>query len=195
MTEEKDEQDEQLESYRSALIEMQASLRNIVVHFSREEDYRSGITSLSANYEILANTLSTLLNWIRLQQEGLAALSSIHDWSQILLEEEDVSTIRYQLRTMIIGQIETMTQNFVSSDRSSKNILQFVVGQLDNIPRLINQTKSVNEAFLSILQYNAIYDTSLLLDAVNSLYQGNYKKFQEAIAAINKNVEQSSSQL
>lgn len=190
MTEKDEQAEEQLDSYKAALVEIQGSLKNIVLRFSKEDDYRSGIASLSANYDLLANTLSTLLNWIRLQQEGLAAFSSIHDWSQALQEEDDVSVIRYQLRTMITGQIETMTQNFVSSDRSSKNILQFVVGQLDNIPRLINESVSVNEAFLSVLQYNAIYDTSLLLDAVNSLYQGKITKFHEIIELINNNVEQ-----
>ncbi|MHA2297899.1 MAG: hypothetical protein ACXAEU_06515 [Candidatus Hodarchaeales archaeon] len=189
MEKQESQQDEQLESYKKALEKLQDSMKSIVSIFSNETDFKRGMTTLSANYDLIANTLSTLLNWIRLQQEGLAAFGSVHDWSQALSEEDDISVIRYQLRTMINSQVETMTQNFVTSDRNSNNMLQFVTGQLDNIPRMINQTVKFNEKFLSVLQYNAIYETSLLSNAVNYLYQGKFKKFQETLADLNKNLE------
>jgi len=191
MVEEESQNSEQLENYKKSLEDLQSCLKNIVTNFSDEADFRSGIASLSANYDLMANTLSTLLNWIKLQQEGLAAFGSIHDWSRALSEEDDISTIRYQLRTMINGQTETMTQNFVASERSSSNILQFVTGQLDTLPRLISRTVEFNEKFLSVLQYNAIYGTSLLSDAINNLYQGKFTNFQESLSEMNKNLDES----
>lgn len=186
------EQDEQLESYRSSLKELQLCFDNLMLKFSKEEDFKSGLNSLSANYEIMSSTLSTLMNWIRLHQSVLAAFGSIYDLARLLSsesEETDVSVIRYQLRVMISNQIETLTQNLLSSERSAKNVLQFATGQLDNIPRIISETADFDQGFLSSLQYNAIYDTTLLSEAVNSLYRGEFDKFKEVIDKININLE------
>ncbi|MHA1448224.1 MAG: hypothetical protein ACTSP4_02260 [Candidatus Hodarchaeales archaeon] len=186
-------QDEQLENYRSSLKELQSCLDNLMLKFSKEEDFKSGLNSLSANYEIMSSTLSTLLNWIRLHQSVLAAFGSIYDLARLLSSEKedtDVSIIRYQLRVMISNQVETLTQNLLSSERSAKNVLQFATGQLDNIPRIISETADFDQGFLSSLQYNAIYDSTLLSEAINSLYRGEFNKFKEIIDKINSNLEQ-----
>ncbi|MHA1168757.1 MAG: hypothetical protein ACTSRU_13095, partial [Candidatus Hodarchaeales archaeon] len=82
-------QDEQLENYRSSLKELQSCLDNLMLKFSKEEDFKSGLNSLSANYEIMSSTLSTLLNWIRLHQSVLAAFGSIYDLARLLSSEKE----------------------------------------------------------------------------------------------------------
>ncbi|MFX0117703.1 MAG: hypothetical protein ACFFB3_24370 [Candidatus Hodarchaeota archaeon] len=167
--------------------------KTLITAVRANKDYESvtelqdAITRIKSELDLVSNTLGTILNWIRLQETALAALSSLQEYSGMFSLESDLDTIRHRLRIMLLPQVESFVQSISSADKASRIALPFMSEDLTKIPSLIKKLSDVNMHLLELIEYEPSTKTSLLDSGVSALYRGAIQDFQNRIERLEKN--------
>jgi len=180
--------DEQKEKgYQDYLADLHQSL-NVLKDQSlhnRDELYKQLAT--------VEDALETVLNWIKLEKNGLRNFETILEWAEILAQETAISKdeIRYRLRVVLQPQVESFTQNLTTCELSALKMFDAVNKDLERLPHLLKDFQQINFQLLSILGYEPESKTSHLDLALTNLYQGRYKDFEHELKSLNENLSPS----
>ncbi|MFX1548135.1 MAG: hypothetical protein ACFFCU_18155 [Promethearchaeota archaeon] len=178
-------------------------------HEQKEKDYQKYLTELHNSLNLLKDqslidrdelykqlatvedALETVLNWIKLEKNGLRNFETILEWAEILAQETTISKdeIRYRLRVVLQPQVESFTQNLTTCEISALKMLDAVNKNLEQLPNLLKRFQQINFKLLSILGYEPESKTSLLDLALANLYQGRYREFEKELNSLNENLK------
>ncbi|MFX0123189.1 MAG: hypothetical protein ACFFAE_06085 [Candidatus Hodarchaeota archaeon] len=136
------------------------------------------------------DALETVLNWIKLEKNGLRNFETILEWAEILAQETTISKdeIRYRLRVVLQPQVESFTQNLTTCEISALKMLDAVNKDLNRLPTLLKDFQQMNFKLLSILGYEPESKTSHLDLALANLYQGRYREFEKEMLSLKENL-------
>ncbi len=136
------------------------------------------------------DVLETVLNWTKLEKNGLRNFETILEWAEILAKETTINKdeIRYRLRVILQPQVESFTQNLTTCEISALKMLDAVNKDLERLPNLLKNFQQINFKLLSILGYEPESKTSHLDLALANLYQGRYREFEQELKALNDNL-------
>ncbi len=136
------------------------------------------------------DVLETLLNWIKLEKNGLRNFETIVDWVRKLaldttLQKDD---IRSRLRIIVLPQVESFTQNLTTGEKSALKVLSAVSKNLEELPQFLKSVQQKNFKLLSTIGYDPQSGTSHLDLALYNLYQGRFKDFEDELGKMNANM-------
>ena len=136
------------------------------------------------------DALETVLNWIKLEKNGLRNFETILEWAEILAQEKAIGKdeIRYRLRVVLQPQVESFTQNLTTCEISALKMLDAVNKDLEQLPILLKNFQQMNFKLLSILGYEPESKTSHLDLALANLYQGRYREFESEMLSLKENL-------
>ncbi len=136
------------------------------------------------------DALETVLNWIKLEKNGLRNFETILEWAEILAQEKTISKdeIRYRLRVVLQPQVESFTQNLTTCEISALKMLDAVNKDLERLPNILKDFQQMNFKLLSILGYEPESKTSHLDLALANLYQGRYREFEKEMLSLKGNL-------
>jgi hypothetical protein len=174
----------------------------------KEKDYQYYLADLHHSLNLLKNqslqdrdelykqlatvedALETVLNWIKLEKNGLRNFETILEWAEILAKEKTISKdeIRYRLRVVLQPQVESFTQNLTTCEISALKMLDAVNKDLERLPNILKDFQQMNFKLLSILGYEPESKTSHLDLALANLYQGRYREFEKEMLSLKGNL-------
>ena len=136
------------------------------------------------------DVLETLLNWIKLQKNGLRNFETIADWARKLAIDSTLTKddIRSRLRIIILPQVESFTQNLTTGEKSALKVLDAVSKNLEELPQFLKTIQQKNFKLLSTLGYEPQTGTSHLDLALNNLYQGRFQEFEAELTRLKDNM-------
>ncbi len=136
------------------------------------------------------DVLETLLNWIKLQKNGLRNFETIVDWVKKLAIDSTLSKdeIRSRLRIIILPQVESFTQNLTTNEKSALKVLDAVSKNLEELPQFLKSVQQKNFKLLSTIGYDPQTGTSHLDLAFLNLYQGRFEDFQKELNQLKENM-------
>jgi hypothetical protein len=164
------------ELFHSLTILKGQSLRN------QEELYKQLAT--------IEDALETMLNWIKLEKNGIRNFETLMEWAENLAKDDKIEKdeIRYRLRVVMQPQVEAFIQNITLGERSALKILDAVHKNIENIPEFMKTVQSINFKILSIIGYEPESQTSHLELALLNLYQGRFEDYEKELKSLNDNL-------
>jgi hypothetical protein len=136
------------------------------------------------------DVLETLLNWIKLQKDGLRNFETIADWVKKLAIDSTLTKddIRSRMRIIILPQVESFTQNLTTGEKSALKVLDAVSKNLEELPQFLKTIQQKNFKLLSTLGYEPQTGTSHLDLALYNLYQGRFQDFETELSRLKANM-------
>ena len=136
------------------------------------------------------DVLETLLNWIKLQKDGLRNFETIADWVKKLAIDSTLTKddIRSRMRIIILPQVESFTQNLTTGEKSALKVLDAVSKNLEELPQFLKTIQQKNFKLLSTLGYEPQSGTSHLDLALYNLYQGRFQDFETQLSQLKANM-------
>ncbi|MCK5344746.1 MAG: hypothetical protein KAR20_15135 [Candidatus Heimdallarchaeota archaeon] len=137
------------------------------------------------------DVLETLLNWIKLQKDGLRNFETIADWVKKLAIDSTLTKddIRSRMRIIILPQVESFTQNLTTGEKSALKVLDAVSKNLEELPQFLKTIQQKNFKLLSTLGYEPQTGTSHLDLALYNLYQGRFQDFETQLSQLKANMD------
>ena len=142
----------------------------------------------------IEDVLETLLNWIKLQKDGLRNFETIADWVKKLAIDSTLTKddIRSRMRIIILPQVESFTQNLTTGEKSALKVLDAVSKNLEELPQFLKTIQQKNFKLLSTLGYEPQTGTSHLDLALYNLYQGRFQDFETQLSQLKANMNTTS---
>ncbi|MHA1975596.1 MAG: hypothetical protein ACW98F_08340 [Candidatus Hodarchaeales archaeon] len=138
----------------------------------------------------IEDVLETLLNWIKIQKNGLRNFDTIVDWVKKLAIDSTLSTdeIRSRLRIIILPQVESFTQNLTTNEKSALKVLDAVSKNLEELPNFLKTIQQKNFKLLSTIGFDPQTGTSHVDLAFLNLYQGRFADFEKELKQLKGNM-------
>ena len=138
----------------------------------------------------IEDVLETLLNWIKIQKNGLRNFDTIVDWVKKLAVDSTLSKdeIRSRLRIIILPQVESFTQNLTTNEKSALKVLDAVSKNLEELPNFLKSIQQKNFKLLSTMGYDPQTGTSHVDLAFLTLYQGRFEDFEKELNQLKGNM-------
>lgn len=139
---------------------------------------------------VIEDALETMLNWIKLEKNGIRNFDTLFEWAEVLSRDEtvDIDEIRYRLRVVLQPQVESFIQNVALGERSALMVRDVALKNLDNFDGFLKNVQSNNFKLLSLIGFEPDSQTSHLDLALINLYQGRFKDFDNELRSINSNL-------
>ena len=138
----------------------------------------------------IEDVLETLLNWIKLQKNGLRNFDTIVDWVKKLAIDSTLTKdeIRSRLRIIVLPQVESFTQNLTTNEKSALKVLGAVSKNLEALPDFLKSIQQKNFKLLTLIGYDPQTGSSQLDLMFLNLYQGRFKDFQKELDQLKENM-------
>lgn len=139
---------------------------------------------------IIEDALETMLNWIKLEKNGIRNFETLFEWAEVLSKDEtiDIDEIRYRLRVVLQPQVESFVQNVALGEKSALMVRDVAFKNLDNFDEFLKKVQNNNFKLLSLIGFEPDSQSSHLDLALINLYQGRFKDFENEIRSINSNL-------
>ncbi|MFX0064592.1 MAG: hypothetical protein ACFFC7_20660 [Candidatus Hermodarchaeota archaeon] len=190
--------EEQIKKYQSCLQSLFKMLEFLVTETSKAtksldvpEDFEEISQNLSTRLQTISDSLASLLNWVRIQQNALTALLSLHSWSKAYstIETKDVSEIRSRMRLMLLPELEVFIQSLFTADKSRGQILPYFEEQMRIIPKMLQSFSEFNLQLLTLIGFDPSSRVSYLDAGAQALYRGAFGEFSVNMEKIKANIE------
>ena len=182
-----DKQTDEIRSYRDYFEELYDSLSMLHGQIDTTVEKPDELYKQLGTVE---DVLETLLNWIKLEKNGLRNFETIVEWVRKLaldttLQKDD---IRSRLRIIILPQVESFIQNLTTGEKSALKVLNAVSRNLEELPHFLKTVQQKNFKLLSTIGYDPHSGTSHLDLALYNLYQGRFKDFEDELTKMKANM-------
>ncbi len=139
------------------------------------------------------DALETMLNWIKLEKNGIRNFETLFEWVELLSKNKttDIDEIRYRLRVVIQPQVESFIQSVALGEKSALMVRDIALNNLENFDVFLKNVQSNNFKLLSLIGFEPDSQTSHLDLALINLYQGRFKDFDNELRSLNSNLNPS----
>ena len=181
------------QSDANAISQQLGNLRRLLEKFlkgpTKEGTLGGQLDVLGHRFNVLEETLATVLNWFSLQKAILRALGAVQKLTEpnMLGQPEDV--LRQTIRMGLLPQSETMAQNIFAANKGAQRILPLVERDLSNLAEQIKSLKTLNERFLKVIEFDLDASSGLITELLHSLYSGHLDVGNEKLARLEENIQ------
>jgi len=177
-------QEKTYHDYLTELFQILTILKNQAL-LQQEELYKQLAT--------VEDALETMLNWIKLEKNGIRNFETLFEWVELLSKDKttDIDEIRYRLRVVIQPQVESFIQNVALGEKSALMVRDIGLKNLENFDVFLKNVQSNNFKLLSLIGFEPDSQTSHLDLALINLYQGRFKDFDNELRSLNSNLNPS----
>ena len=170
---------------KKLLLDVREIIEKFLIHNTDENNYESAINSLEKEYEVIENSLSTLLNYLALQQNVLRSFRNIEQFTRkSLLEDRSPDQINKTLRIIMLPQFEVLFSNISTVFKSSDRVLLYA----DNpdipggVSDKIREIRNFDKNFLNLIRHDEENKTNDLDLALNGLIIGQFENSSKRIS-------------
>lgn len=170
---------------KKLLLDVREIIEKFLIHNTDENNYESAINSLEKEYEVIENSLSTLLNYLALQQNVLRSFKNIEQFTRkSLLEDRSPDQINKTLRIIMLPQFEVLFSNISTVFKSSDRVLLYA----DNpdipggVSDKIREIRNFDKNFLNLIRHDEENKTNDLDLALNGLIIGQFENSSKRIS-------------
>ena len=182
--EEEAKQEKTYHDYLMELFQLLTILKNKSL-LQKEELYKQ--------LAIVEDALETMLNWIKLEKNGIRNFETLFEWVELLSKNKttDIDEIRYRLRVVIQPQVESFIQSVALGEKSALMVRDIALNNLENFDVFLKNVQSNNFKLLSLIGFEPDSQISQLDLALINLYQGRFKDFDNELRSLNSNLNPS----
>ncbi|WP_455139435.1 hypothetical protein [Candidatus Hodarchaeum mangrovi] len=139
----------------------------------------------------IEDALETLLNWIKLEKNGLRNFETILEWTNQLAQDGSmhIDELRSRLRTILLPQVESFTQNLATGEKSALKVLDVIKKNLESVQTFLKMVQQQNFKLLTMIGYEPQDGTSHLDLALFNLYQGRIPDFNKELSYLKQNLQ------
>ena len=168
---------------------LRQALEGFLKNFSEKTTLSDIVYDLNQEYDVLEETLATVINWLILHKSIIRAFDVMERLtaSNILSQSED--DVKKTIRTGLLPQSGTMVQNVVAGLRGSTKIISLIDKDLVDLNKKIHKLKNFDEEFLKIIEYESAMSDGLLSEILNNIYSSNYEDSANKLFRLLNNVK------
>jgi len=139
----------------------------------------------------IEDALETLLNWIKLEKNGLRNFETILEWTNQLAQDDSIqiNELRNRLRIILLPQVESFTQNLATGEKSALKVLDIINKNLESVQTFLKIVQQQNFKLLTMIGYEPQDGTSRLGIALFNLYQGRIPDFNKELSYLKQNLQ------
>jgi hypothetical protein len=186
--------DNELETNKATLPQqlelLRQALEGFFRNFSKEATLSDMVYDLNNQYDVLTETLATVVNWLSLHKSIIRAMGMMEKLTEpdILLQSED--EVKKTIRTGLLPQSGSMVRDVVAGLRGSTKIMELIEKDLGDLNNKIKILKNLDEKFLKIIEYESAISDGLLSEILNNIYSGFYDSSADKLFKLLNNVKE-----
>jgi hypothetical protein len=175
------------------------NIRIILESFLKDYDddktfnnFQNKLNKLNNDYELIHDSLMTIINYFSLQQNAIRALLSIEAITQEKnIKLQEINNLQNGMRMLILPQIEIFLYNLKSAVKSKDRVLNYLQkSPIQRIPELVKEMVEMDRKFLDITtQEEDEIVINLLEQSIQSLLMSHLDNSGKSIEKMLKHLE------
>jgi len=180
--------------FRNQLLDIRKILESFLENYEEEQNhnFQDKLNALNKEYELIHDSLLTVINYFSLQQNAIRALLLIENVTrEKTIKIQEVEYLRNAIRMMILPQVETLLYNLKSAVKSKERVLDYLEhNPIKNVPDLVQDMVAMDKKFLNIIEQPQQAMTSNLLEqTLQAMLMSHLDNAQEYITKMKQNLE------
>lgn len=180
--------------FRNQLLEIRNILESFLQDYGENpsEDFQTKLNSLNKEYELIHDSLLTIINYFSLQQNAIRALLLIENVTREKnIKLQEVDNLLNAMRMLILPQVETFLYNLKSAVKSKERVLTYLEkSPVQKIPDLVQDMVAMDKKFLDIIeQPQASSSSNLFEQTLQSLIMSHLENSKVSIEKMLKNLQ------
>lgn len=176
--------------FRSQLSDLRKILESFLQGYGNEKsfDFQNKLNFLNNEYEMIHDSLLTVINYFSLQQNAIRALLLIENVTREKnVKLQEIDNLVNAIRMFILPQIETFLYNLKSAVKSKDRVLAYLEkSPVQSIPSLVNDMVEMDKKFLDLIEHS---DTNLLEQSFQLILMSHLENSREKITKMLSNLE------
>ncbi|MHA2363571.1 MAG: hypothetical protein ACXAC7_06410 [Candidatus Hodarchaeales archaeon] len=179
------------EEIKSQLLTIREIVEKFFIETTGEKSFEGAVNILNREYEVIENSLSTLLNFIALQQNVIRSFQNIEQFTRVsALDEKTYDQLIKTLRVIMIPQFEVMISNLSAVHNAGERVILYT----DNpdlpggISEKIREINDLDKKFLEIIDFNKEITSSSLDIALKAMIMARFEEAKKNIDSMLNNV-------
>lgn len=183
--------------FRNQLLEIRKIIESFLQDYGENssDDFQNKLNSLNKEYELIHDSLLTIINYFSLQQNAIRSLLLIENVTRDKnVKLQEVDNLLNAMRMLILPQIETFTYNLKSAVKSKERVLAYLDNSpVQKIPILVQDMVAMDKKFLDIIeQPQASMSSNLLEQSLQSLLMSHLENSKTSIEKMLYNLQSGS---
>lgn len=179
--------------FRNQLLDIRKILESFLEDNEKEQDqnFQDKLNELNKEYELIHDSLLTVINYFSLQQNAIRALLLIENVTrEKTIKIQEVEYLRNAIRMMILPQVETLLYNLKSAVKSKERVLNYLENNpIKNVPDLVQEMVTMDKKFLDVIEQPQQAMTSNLLEqTLQAMLMSHLDNAQEYINKMTQNL-------
>ena len=181
--------------FRKQLLDIREILEGFLKNYDNQgsTDFAMKLNALNNEYDLMHDSLLTIINYFSLQQNAIRALLLIENVTREKnIKLQEVDNLLNALRMLILPQIETFVYNLKSAVKSKDRILSYLEkSPTQKIPTLIKDMVEMDKNFLGVITHSENMNDNLLEQSLQSLLMAHLDISKEQISKMLNNLTDS----
>ena len=183
--------------FRNQLLEIRKIIESFLQDYGENSSdyFQNKLNSLNKEYELIHDSLLTIINYFSLQQNAIRSLLLIENVTRDKnVKLQEVDNLLNAMRMLILPQIETFTYNLKSAVKSKERVLAYLDNSpVQKIPILVQDMVAMDKKFLDIIeQPQASMSSNLLEQSLQSLLMSHLENSKTSIEKMLYNLQSGS---
>ena len=180
--------------FRNQMLDIRNILESLLQDYENNlnGDFQNKLNALNKEYELIHDSLLTIINYFSLQQNAIRALLLIENVTREKnVKLQEVDNLINAIRMLLLPQVETLMYNLKSAVRSKERVLTYLENNpVQKIPDLVQNMVEMDKKFLSIIeQSNQSMTSNLLEQTLQAMLMSHLDNSREYIAKMRSNLE------
>ena len=176
--------------FRNQLLSLRQILESFLDGYGNEQslDFQNKLNILNKEYELIHDSLMTIINYFSLQQNAIRALLLIENVTREKnVKLQEVDNLLNAIRMFILPQIETFLYNLKSAVKSKDRVLAYLEkSPVSSIPSLVQDMVEMDKKFLDVIDQQ---NSNLLEQSLQSILMSRLENSKDAISKMLAHLE------
>ncbi len=180
--------------FRNQMLDLRKILESFLQDYESNQngDFQNKLNALNKEYELIHDSLLTIINYFSLQQNAIRALLLIENVTREKnVKLQEVDNLLNAIRMMLLPQVETLMYNLKSAVKSKERVLTYLEkSPVQKIPDLVQNMVAMDKKFLSTVEQSGQSMTSNLLEqSLQAMLMSHLDNAREYISKMQSNLE------
>lgn len=173
--------------FRNQLLDIRKVLESFIEGYGNEQslDFQNKLNTLNNEFEMIHDSLLTIINYFTLQQNAIRALLLIENVTREKnVKLQEIDNLTNALRMFILPQVETFLYNLKSAVKSKDRVIAYLEkSPIQSIPSIIQDMVEMDKKFLeTIEQPDKGQSNNLLEQSLQSLLMARLESSKNQIS-------------